>query len=231
MKKTNKIIIGILLVVAAVLIVVDALGVLAPISGFMGPVSLFRIVLGVILLYYIIIRLIKGRVASIFIPLALIFMLFEPNIAHMAGLEDPNIINNWIVLLSAVVLTVGFHLIFGTARSDSKHINANFGQTTEYIDSGDFNETKKVENNFGACNVYFSNAENYNGEGTLNLENNFVVTTVNVPSTWKVDVDVENNLGSTTRTGTGSENGPKLTITGENNLGNVRININDTNEQ
>lgn len=227
----NKIVWGIILIAAAVLLIVDALGLLAPISGVMGEISLLKIALALIILYFIISRLIKGHISFIFIPLSLLFMLFEPNIAYMLGRrgEDLNLISNWLLLLSAIILTIGFSLIFGRTNRKSAHgksVGA-LGNNNEYIDAAEFTETKQIENNLGSYNVYFNNADRYNGNGMLLIENNLGETNIYVPSEWKVDSHIENNLGSVTTIGNDSTDGPVIVIRGENNLGSVRIHINE----
>ena len=222
MIKTGKVFWGILLIVAAVLMIVDALGILAPILGAFGEISLFRVVLGLGLLYYIVSRLVKGKIGSIFIPLSFIFMLFERNIAFACGLENENIISNWLLFFCALIITIGFNMILGNFRLTVDD-HGNFGRSVMYIDSSDFTYGKKIENNFGSYNVIFENPDTYQGNGVLNIENNFGQMNISVPAQWHTKTDIENNFAHTTSTGSGDPNGPELLITGENNFGHISI--------
>lgn len=225
MIKSSKIFWGIMLIVVAVLLILDAIGILAPISGILGEISLFRVAIGLGLLYFIITRLVKGKIASIFIPLSFIFMLFERNVATVCGLENENIISNWLLLLCAIIISIGVGMISGNFRFviNGRSDRGNFGNSVEYIDSSDFSSIRVIENNLGAYNVHFENIDQYNGEGTLKIENNLGSVNINVPSSWRIEMNIENNLGHTTQAGNGEAYGPKIRITGENNLGHIQI--------
>ena len=93
--KTSKLFWGLGFLLAAVLIILDIAGIMPTLLSAVGEVSVFSLILGLLLLSYAIVRLCKGRIDEIFLPLALIFMLFEKNIAFLMGREDTDIINNW----------------------------------------------------------------------------------------------------------------------------------------
>ena len=224
MIKTGKIFWGILLIAAAVLMIIDALGILAPISGVLGEISLFRVVIGLVLLYYIISRLVKGKIGSIFIPLSFIFMLFEKNIAFACKLDNENIISNWLLFFCACIISIGVSMVLGNFKIVVNN-HGKFGKSVTYIDGSDFTYNKTVENNLGSYNVIFENPDQYQGQGTLCVENNLGSMNINVPASWKTEVNIENNLGHTTQSGSGDPDGPQLTIVGENNLGHIAINI------
>ena len=225
----NKIFWGIALIVAAIVLLLDATGILTPFKSAVGEISLLSIVLAVIILYLIVRWAIRGQIGRLFIPLALLFMLFEPNIAYLMGRTDPaeaDLISNWILLLCAVIFTVGFYLIFGKKSTEGARVIKGekiLGNNNEYIDCADFTGTKRIENNLGAYNVYFNNAEKYEGNGTLIIENNLGETKVYVPNTWKIDSNFYNSLGSVSTIGNDSPDGPVIYIRGENNLGSVQI--------
>lgn len=227
MIKTGKIFWGIILIAVAALIIVDAIGILAPIVGIFGGISLFRVVIGLGLVYYIISRLVKGKIGSIFIPLSFIFMLFERNIAYLCKLEDENIISNWLLFFCAVLISVGVSMISGNFKlvinTDGIHKKPAIGNSVNYIDSSDFDYQKKIENNLGSCNICFENPNQYQGQGTLHVENNLGNMNIFVPISWRTEVDIETNLGRTVQSKSGNPDGPRLRITGENNLGNITI--------
>jgi predicted membrane protein len=83
------------------------------------------------------------------------------------------------------------------------------------------------ENNLGALEIRFKNVEMYRGGGELDIENNLGATEIYIPSTWRLKTDIDSSLGSVEIIGEASEdeNAPLITITGDNSLGSIEINI------
>ena len=75
----------------------------------------------------------------------------------------------------------------------------------------------------GSCIVHFTGTESYTGGGVLNIENNMGSVLVRVPSAWKIRSNMENNMGSVTIPENDVQDGPTLTLTGENNMGSLKI--------
>ena len=92
--KTWKIFFGILFIALAIGLILDAVGVMPVIIDGIGEISVFKIILGIMLVSIVINRIFKLKIGDIFLPLALLFMLFEKNIAYTLKLQDENIINN-----------------------------------------------------------------------------------------------------------------------------------------
>lgn len=234
----GKIFIGLGSIFAAVILILDALGVISPLISVVGSISAFEIIAGLLLIALIIERLFKGKVASIFFPLGFLFLLFEENIAYICRLDNENIIDNWIVMLIALLLTIGFDVLFSSFKrsrqrkhfrgsvsssSDGKFAESNLGSSTVYIDCTGFSPAF-VENNLGSCSVFFENIDSYKGGETLHVNNHLGSMDVNVPECWTVHVTVENNLGATFfPTEQESEDKKILYIVGENDLGSLRI--------
>lgn len=236
--KTWNIFWGLGFILAAVLIILDATDAIAPLTSFVGDISIFAIILGLLLFAYIISRLITGKIASVFFPLSFIFMLFEENIAKLANLENEDIISNWLVLLIALFLTIGFSFLIPHSEKSKGHrgnrgisveitgnsAESSFGASSIYVDCASFSPAH-VENSFGACTIHFENVENYRGGQTLHIENSFGSMCINVPSGWVVNSSIENNLGGCSKQTDATPNdcGPLLYIKGENNLGALSI--------
>jgi len=230
--KTWKIFIGLGLIFAAIFLILDAVGVVAPLLNVVGGISAFEIIVGILLIALIIERIARGRFSSIFFLLAFLFMLIEENIAYVCKLEDDNIINNWLLLLIALLLTIGFSILFSSKKRRRNHgisveINgksaeSNFGASTIYVDCEIFSPAV-IENNFGSCTVHFENVESYKGGETLKVENNFGSMLINVPENWIIKSNIENNLGGTHVARNDDKDGPILNIQGENNLGSLNI--------
>lgn len=235
--KTGKIFWGIALILLAVVLLLDAFHVLSPLTGLIGEISVWKIILGLLLLSFVISRLVKRKWSQIFIPLAFIFMLFEENISILCGAVTPELINNWVLFLVAVLLSAGTQILFGANKKHftkvgvtgnteqmkkSKHAGCSLGHSTVYIDSENM-IPNHVENDLGACSVYFENPEAYKGEGTLRVDNNLGAMKIYVPSAWCAKVNVENNLGSITVDEKNHQTEPILYICGENDLGSITV--------
>jgi len=225
---------GIGFIVAAVLILLDGTGLLLPLSHSLGGVSILSVFLGLLLVAFIITRLIKGRVASIFFPLAFLFLLFEKNLAFVCRWPT-NLINNWLVLLIALLLTIGVAILFprgGRRRIAYRTVSrfetygnqaeCSLGASTVYVDCATMSPCN-IENSLGSCRVHFENPNMYAGSGVLYVENNLGSMVIYVPSSWEVKASVENNLGSVSIPPSPVTGGPELSIRGENNLGSLTI--------
>ncbi len=219
--KRQSIFWGVAFICTAILIIVDAVGTGL---GFLDSIPVIKIILGVLCLCWIVNELYKKQLPHIFFPLSFIFMLFEKEIAGLCGFENGEIISNWLVLLCALLLTIGTSIIlpksYGNVFGNKGH--KIMGKSTQYIDCSDFTR-QNVENNMGSTVVYFENTENYQGGGTLNLENNMGSLLVNIPSDWHVIANLENNMGSIKLPSTGNPTGKTIILTGENNMGSVTV--------
>ena len=224
-KSRNGLFFGIILVCAAVALILDGLGI--SISG--AQISAWSIVGGVLCLAWLVIEIVELKFSHIFFPLAFIFLLFEGQIAAWLGHSDPNLISNWIVLLAALLLTIGVGALGGNFKKRKKiksgengnvvvintNEKKNFSQASViYVDAADLGKYE-VENNCGSIHVYIENADRYNNCGSM---------VVHVPKAWRVVSSVDNSLGSVKiPSHETAEGAPVLKITGENNLGSLAI--------
>ncbi|MBP5230336.1 MAG: hypothetical protein ILO68_01270, partial [Clostridia bacterium] len=217
---------GIVFLAAAVLIILYAAGVNL---GVIGEIPVIDLILGVILLAWIIRCLIRVRIPSIFLPLGLLFCVFEEEIARWAGIADfqpGRILNHWLVLLVIVLLTAGSALLLRPwtkkrKEADSCRVTTG-GSSTLYIDCVGFSE-ESVKNELGSTSVWFSNKDRYEGNGVLHVHNELGSTTVHVPPEWHLSVNVTKELGNVSVCGSGNPEGKLLTIVGKCELGNVSI--------
>ena len=240
--KASKILIGLFLIVLAVFLVLDALGVTRPLDSIVGDVSFWQIVGGIALLSVALTSLFKGRIEEIFIPLALVFMIFERNIAFIAGAPEENLINNGVVLLCAVLLSIGLTMILPTRRrfffikkgkkpsqegdviieSGSPAFENKLKGSQKYIDCTDFSY-QAVSNHLGSVEIYFENTANYKGGGILYVENHLGSVDIHVPADWCVRCEMDNSLGDIDTDGRSNQTGPTLTLRGENHLGSIDV--------
>ena len=228
--KTWKIFWGLGCVLAALFLLLDALGVITPFLDVVGGISAAQIICGLFLSAFVISRIIKLKFQEIFIPLALLFMLFEDNIAFVLGLEDDNIIGNWLLFWCAVLLSVGVSILTPKRRSlnfrvtkkgASKKTHA-IGSSTRYIDCSDFVE-EYLSNNLGETVIHFENEASFTSGAVLNIENKLGEVVVYVPQQWNVKLNISSKLGDVEQKGKGSADGPTLVINGTNELGEIVI--------
>ncbi len=234
MKSAWKIFWGVAFVLIAVFLILDAVGVITPFMSAVGEISIGAILVGLVFLAILISRLAKGKIWQIFFPLAFLFIIFEDNIAHLCYGKERNIINNWLVFLAALLLTVGFSILFSKTRKQKKHfsygtinnsgknVDNAFSSATVYVDSDTFSK-RFVENSFGSCIVHFTNPECYKGDGTLIIDNSFGSVVVNVPADWSVVTDIENSFGGVSVPKHKDPGGPVLYIKGESSFGSINI--------
>jgi hypothetical protein len=230
--KTWKIFWGIGLILAAAVLLLDAFGVITPFLDVVGGISAIQIVGALLLISFIISRIIKLKFAEIFVPLALIFMIFEKNIAFYLGLESDNIINNGLLIGCAILLAIGVGILTPKRKrekvfsfkssSGSKHYEREGGSATTYFDCKDFVQ-ENICNRLGETVVHFENEDEYTGGGVLNVDNKLGETVIYVSSRWNVRVNVVSHLAATEQVGHGDKDGPTLTINGNNALGEVLI--------
>ncbi len=229
--KAWKIFWGLGFILLAVALILNAIGIVPPLESVVGEISFIAIV-GVLLLFsWIVERLCRGKIGEIFIPLAFIYMIIEKNIAYVCGLDDPDILHNGLVFGCAVLLQIGFSIIFsGVRRRKRKKFKvlhktreSSLSSSVKYIDASDFRE-EWLENDLGALSIQFENADEYHGGGVLHIDNNLGATKIYVPSSWSYIHDIDNSLGAVNAdVDGGNPNGPQLVIKGENNLGAISI--------
>lgn len=226
--KTWKIFWGLGFVLAALFLLLDALGVITPFLDVVGGISAVQVIYGLFLIAFVISRIIKLKLHEIFIPLALLFMLFEDNVAFMLGLEDDNIISNWPLFWCAVLLSVGVGILTAGKRkikvSKGNRVKKNhaIGASTSYIDCSDFVE-EHIINNLGETVIHFENEASFTSGAVLHIENKLGETVVYVPEQWNVKLNITSKLGGVEQKGKGNADGPTLVINGTNELGEIVI--------
>ncbi len=220
-------------------------------------VPLYKVVIAIPFVAHIVVKgIIRKRFYTIPIPLAVLFLLFEKQIANAAGVDGGNLISNWIVIIAALCIFIGLALITLFSSNDRKKENGNIavakdhtgedenvdvsinttgpskvsintaGASAKYINCHGFVHDT-VECGMGACKIFFTNTSEYNGGGTLNLRADIGSIVVCVPAEWDVDVNIDNHMGSVkVDDNTPIEGAKKLRIVGENNMGAIHVKFN-----
>ncbi len=243
MKTAWKIFWGVGFVLLAVALILDAIGVLSSVTSPFGEVSAIALILSFFLICYAISRIIKLHIEEIFVPLSFVFMLLERNIANLCGLQSADIINNWLLFGCAILMWLGFSILFSGIRRKRKHLHTvfeteacddddddddkegfscNIGHASKYINCEGFKH-EEIENNLGSLNVFFENVEAYEGGGIIIFDNNLGALTIHVPSAWCAQLDCDNSIGVTVLPTAQNPDGPVLKIKGDNNLGKISV--------
>lgn len=211
MKKNKAIIWGIIIFVAAVGLLVFAIN--PGLSLFTVPV--WKWFAAALLIYWLLWKIIFGRNVTtkltVFLPLALLFMVFEKEIGGLVG-REPDFVNNWILLAAALLLDCGVYFIFRGKNKSKKWKNVTFNNGNGKICSGSDNVKREgsCENESGkdwqsywfrlGDNVCYLDASrrvaNVNNRlGSLNVYyQNTDVGDLSQP----LELNVENKLGATT---------------------------------
>lgn len=235
--RRKNVIWGIVLICLAALLLIDGLGIGI---GFYD-IPVFKIAVGILIVAWAWHDLYRRRFSCLFFPAAFLFLLFEKEIAHLAGAAGENLINNWLVLFAALLLTIGTSILSsrkpyrnhvhihnpspgGSVRrcAGEETIDNALGSFTCYIDAAELG-TKRIENSLGRTDIFFENTDAYTGDGTLQIENSLGAIFIHIPSGWRAIENCECSLGSVKSQACPSENGKIIHICGENSLGAIEI--------
>ena len=227
---------GITLILFAILLIVQALGITINVFN---VIPLWKMFIMAMFLYWTIEQLIKRKFSLAIPPLVLLVMVFEDELALLFNVPGGDIAPWWGFLLVAFLLMCGISLL--TKKMPFIEINVNgknkhdrkkdgfklSGASVIYIDcASEANKplNESIENDMGSYSVYFVNTEAYEGNGTLDIDNNLGLVTVYIPKNWIISNKIDNNLGSVQIPKPDEhENKKVLYLTGDNNLGKVLV--------
>lgn len=230
-KNFGVIIWGFALIFTAVLLILNGMNVDLGVE-----LTPWRIVLGVLLLAWIATLCVKLKFTDLFLPLGFLFLVFEGPIANAAGRPDGNLIPTWIVIVSALLLTIGFKAVFSKhgpvhfSASDRKDESESgkstsagrIGNSSVYFDAADLNGAD-VSENLGAVHVYFTNKDAYPGAGMITVHDNLGAVTLHVPREWDVATQQNDNLGRINVPQKEATGGKTLTLVVKDNLGSISV--------
>lgn len=237
--RTQKVFVGILLLITAAALIFYGMGYGASVFG----MPIYKLLIGVMLVAWMFSKIFFGNSLrerlKIFYPLAFLFMVLETEISHWAGLPDENIVNNGIVFLSAFLATIAINCIvpkknrknhlFGFRKNDRLYngfesVDSNrLSSNTVFIDAAQIKKSY-VKNTLGETNIYYQNTDNltYEDEFILDISNCMGETDIHVPADWVVTSKMRNSMGEVeVRKNNG--NGARLTVTGNNTMGETNI--------
>ena len=191
-KLSNRIFWGVVLIGAAALLILNGLGV-----DLGYGVNVWRIIGGVLCLACVVDRIAEGRFTDIVIPLAFLFLIFEPTIAHAIGRadDDLDLISTWTVILAAILLTFGLKFLF---REKGGIITlGKLGSSNVYLDGADLSDAV-INDNMGTVQAYVTNTEAYDGNGKITVRDNMGSVKLHLPSNWNVVANCHDNMGRVT---------------------------------
>ena len=226
--RANRLAWGLLLIACAVLLLLDACGVS---FGFLEGIPFFTLLVSGLLVGFLIAEIFSARFHRAFFTIAFLFMVLEKYIAGWIGADHSNLINNWLVLLIAFLLSVGTSLLrprklfrrsLGTQGAFSGNNHNTAGSSTVYIDCTSFT-TEEVTNEFGSCQIFFSNVKAYEGGGKLLLRNEFGAMKVHVPKEWKIKSSLTAEFGALFVPDDSPEDGKVIEIVGKTEMGALKV--------
>ncbi len=223
-------------------VIIILLGVYVIASKMMAlpSIPIIKIAFTILLAYIIFNGIRKLHFGEIFIPLAIIAWMFDKAL----GIEN---LTPWPVLIAAVLLSIGFGMIFKKRRfvvksgrdismatfenvdineADGSTISVKsvFGEVSKYVNSDNFT-TGEIQSTFGEVRVYFNNAVMADGKSTLYIDSTFGDVWVYLPKTWRMEMKRNSSFGDISVKGTGSSDmdAPLIKIEANSTFGDIRI--------
>lgn len=171
---------------------------------------------------------------GVFFPLAIIMIIF--NITYLSA---------WVVLLSALLCTIGFHLVFGCPKfsanfkvtevndenfstvvnstdGDVVDYGVNFGSSIKYVNSENFKRAN-LRCSFGALKVYFDNAKISSDGAEIYIDVSLGAMEMYVPRAWKITNSASVSLAGIEEKGRCDENAVPVKLLGNVSLSGVEI--------
>lgn len=239
MEKKKSIYFGILIILLGISLLLDGLGVFDNIKIF-ESITAFEIVIGLILAGIFVNGVMHIRFGQIFFSLAFIGIVFDAELGITA-------VTPWIILIVALFLTIGMHIIFdgkklknhiygynkgdfisdvsgGNLDGENLFYKVSFGDATKYAVSKEF-KTGLFECYFGDLDVYFNDTIIKGDTATITVNVKFGDMTLYIPRSWNVESNVNSTFGDVEYSGIREDtNEPKkLIIQGDVNFGDLEI--------
>lgn len=179
---------------------------------------------------------------GVFLSLALLYLIYQKPL-HLMD------INFWLLLLAAVLASIGFSMIFrprwhhhdwhehctGTDCFNNKseenidgndvYIKTSFSESCKYLHS-DSLKSAHIASSFGKLSVYFDQVQLSPEGAEVCVESSFGEMTLYLPRNWRVIDHVHAGFGSVDndmRNAPLDANAPTLTIAGSVSFGNLEI--------
>ena len=161
----------------------------------LGSISVWKIIVGVLLIYWMFSELVDGHGADRFdalLPLAVFLTVFESNFAALAG--KTVLYSGWKLIVAAILISIGVHILADGHPLKKKDAHTSkLGASTIYLDATQ--KEHKVNARFSATEVFFSNTDMVNAEDeiTLTLSGYASAIEIHVPENWCVEAKFESD--------------------------------------
>ena len=216
-----------------------AVFVIASQIGSFGQIGIFSIIATVLLAALVIQSIASRNFFGVFVPLVFVYVIYRQPL-HLAE------ISLWILLLAAVLASIGFSCIFRSRPPKAMYSHCgveHFHETSESIDDNNpyakvtFSASSKYLHadclksgqfivSFGALEVFFDQAQLSPDGAELFLDCSFGAIQLYVPKHWQVFDNLHASLGAVdndVRKAQPGQDAPQLTLTGNVQLGGVEI--------
>lgn len=198
--KNKNIFWGIIFILAAAFVLLSNF-------GFFEGIHVTKLLITLLLVYFIVINIPNRDFFGILIPIAFICILYDEQLHLTAITPFP-------ILAAAVFGSIGLSFIFpkkpriqswsesdfgnsSTAdRLNDSDVNCciSFAGTTKYIDTPDFHRAY-LKCSFGSLKVYFDHAQIAGDSAEIYVENAFGETVLYLPKEWNVTVSATTSFG------------------------------------
>lgn len=226
---------GVFFVLAAVLVIVSQ------VTTSFAQIGFWSILAAVLLAAVFIQSLIHLNYFGVFLSLALAYWIFQTPL-------NLYIISPWLLLLAAVLISIGFHIIFSRSSKhryvkrhctcdddewttieeiddNNPYIKVSFGASSKYLHA-DALKSGQFYCNLGELKVYFDQVQLDPGGAEIFVDCSLGAINLYFPKTWRVVNKLHGSLGGVNEDSRRSEpapDAPQLTVTGNVSLGVVEI--------
>lgn len=217
---------------------VAAIFVIASQIGSFGHFGFLSIAATVLLAGILIHSIVELNYFGIFMPLAFLYMIYTRPLNLIP-------ISPWMLLLSAVLASIGFSCIFRKSYHKEVHIHdhqgfertietmddnnpyakVHFGASSKYLHA-DCLRNGQFFSSFGALEVFFDQAQLSPEGAEIALDCNFGAIKLYIPKHWRVVDNLNASLGgidNDTRFAQVTEDSPRLTLVGNVHFSGIEI--------
>lgn len=224
---------GLFFLLAAVFVIASQI-------GSFGQIGILSILATVLIAAIIIHSALERNFFGVFMPFAFLYLIYRQPL-HLVE------INLWLLLLSALLASIGFSFLFRshphhpwacshdggdqfvpTSESiddNNPYAKVSFGASSKYL-HGDCLKSGQFASSFGSLDVFFDQAQLSPDGAEIFLDASFGTIKLYIPKHWKVIDSVRASLGAVendARLNQPSENAPRLILTGNVQFGSIEI--------
>jgi len=218
--------------------ILSAVSVIAIQTGSFEQIGIQSLLIGAFLVAIIIASLVRLNFFGVFFPMSFLYMIFWQPLGIIY-------INYWLVILASVLTSIGFSIIFGRRHKhgvrcegriegnkqsesiddNNPNVSVKFGSASKYLHA-DSLQSGKFYLSFGEMELFFDQVQLAPEGAEIFIDCSFGSVILNIPREWRVIDNMHVTLGemnNKARATNIAEDAPKLTISGNLQLGGVEI--------